>query len=205
MSKPLTKASWIGKAAYEIGAVTGCDGAAAHRQAVRLADDLSSFGIDFSLVEPRLYARGTQHVQAPTAVTANDNAEKIPMRISLWGDSHIFQLDIHEDREDAPFGWLEARVPIDFLRGIREAKEGAPWRDAMGSTIVPTKSGFLIGLADRHGGGGVRLDLDHTDLLHLELALSTALNNGDERARCDGLTGTWVAAKQQGSGPRRAA
>lgn len=202
MSKPITKAFWIGKAAYEIGLSTGCDGAVAHLEAIRMADDLSAYRIDLAHVEPREYARGLHGDRVPAFHVANDNGEAKRMYISLWGDSYIYQLDIYEEGAPDP---LEVRVPIDFLRGVREARDGVAWRDAFGSTIVRVGNTTVMGLAGRRGETAARLELDDLNLMHLELALSKALNNNYEHEECSGFTGAWVSLAQRRIEARQAA
>lgn len=63
-------ASWIGKAAHEIGLLTGFDGGRAHRNAKCLANIALSAGDDLSEVDPAAYASqifGRWHERMPKA------------------------------------------------------------------------------------------------------------------------------------------
>lgn len=206
MTKPITKASWIGKAAYEIGTCTGCDGSAAHLEATRMADDLSDYGIDLGRVNPRQHARSIHGAslvggRMPANTFANDNGAPLRLCLSIRGDCTIFQIDVHEEGE---VNSLEVRVPIDFLRGLREAKGGAVWRDAHGTVIVPSGRNVTLGLACRRGETGVVIELDDLGVMNLELVLSQTLNRS-EREDCGPFPGSLVNLERRMVKTRHAA
>lgn len=206
MGKTITTASWVGMAAYEIGICTGCDGSAAHLEATRMADDLSDYGIDLAQVDPREHARGTHGAsltggRKAANVFATDNSAPRRLCLSITGDCTIFQIDVTEENEA---GSMEIRVPIDFLRGLREARNGATWRDVHGSVILPIGRSVTIALACRRGKSGMVIKLDDLAYWNLELALSKALTGNDWEC-CGPFTGSLVDLEHRKVEYRRAA
>jgi hypothetical protein len=65
MTKAITTASWIGKAAYELINSKGLSGRVANARARRLADGLLYVGIDLTHIDPRDYVHDEYGTETP--------------------------------------------------------------------------------------------------------------------------------------------
>lgn len=116
----------------------------------------------------------------------------------VHADTRIYQIDIVEfDKDRQVCGELDVRVPIDFLRGLRDAYEcEEAWSHTYGHSITPIDDKVEILLAGRRCGG-IHITVARDSICWLAGNFEYALSHMSEIITCGGegypieLTAHW--------------
>lgn len=129
MGKAMTEASWIGKASYELGILTGQNGAWTFQRAKRHAGEIHRMGRTLVEFDPRatmrrLYAVN-DNADAQPATFAGIDLHDIDIDVSgAPGAFTLLAIDSDQQTLERP---TRLSIPHSLAHGVREALEGRLW------------------------------------------------------------------------------
>lgn len=174
MGKATTEASWIGKASYELGILTGQNGTWCHRKAKAFAADLQWQGVPLATHDPRSTMRWLQ--------SANDNATPRTRTEppTTFGDVRLNDIDV--DVSGAPRGFTflvidsdqqaldrptRVTAPHALAQGLRDALAGETWSVHGRALVHPYDDLIIVSLAKQPTKTLVTLILTRNEALGL--------------------------------------
>ena len=134
MGNGVSRASWIGKAAYEIGVVTGRDGASSFRLAENFAEGLRRQGLALDTHDPRATMREFYGVNDDAAEQPSDEAlalfrdfDLIDLNIDISGANGSFTLLVADSRGRSLEAAARIETPYSLAHGLHDALAGGEW------------------------------------------------------------------------------